>query len=265
MLNALGRPLRVAVLCSGRAPGLVHLLNRDPRRGQAYEIVCCVTSDDTFAEEVRVERRGVPCVAHPFARFCRESGAARGDLDARARYDRETAALLEPHHPDLILLAGYLLLLTGPMLAAYPGRIVNVHHADLLARTADGAVRYPGLRAVRDAFLAGEAGTRATAHIVTERLDDGPVLVRSWEFPAPPVVRWALDHDAMDVIRAAAWAHTEWMLRDAWGPMLSAATDVAVRAFTAAATPLDPDRAGRWLLAADGTMTPDGSLVESLA
>ena len=49
-------PLKVAVLCSHRAPGLVHLLNHDPRRGSEYEVVCCVTSSDTFAEEVRVER-----------------------------------------------------------------------------------------------------------------------------------------------------------------------------------------------------------------
>lgn len=59
-----GRRLNVAVLCSRRAPGLVQLLNRDARRGIDYEIVCCITSSDTFSEEVRVERRGVPCLPH---------------------------------------------------------------------------------------------------------------------------------------------------------------------------------------------------------
>ena len=149
-----------------------------------------------------MERRGVPCVPHSMARFSREKRVSRRDLAARAEYDRETHALLQPYHPDLLLLDGYLLLVTEPLLDAYRGLIINVHHADLLRRTADGAVAYPGLRAVRDAFLAGETETRATAHLVTERLDDGPVLLRSWAFPVPPIVAWALERDAGDVLRA---------------------------------------------------------------
>jgi len=262
MLTPLNRPLRVAVLCSGRAPGLLHLLNFDPRRGTEYEIVCCVTSEETFGEEVRVERRGVPCMPHPIATFCSERGARRSDLDARAEYDRGTAKILEEYHPDVVVCAGYLLLLTRPMLDQYEGRILNVHHADLLLRSNDGAVRYPGLRAVRDAFLGGEAETRASTHIVTERLDDGPVLLRSWGFPVPPVVAWARAHDAGDVIRASAWAHTEWMLREAWGPMLAGSIELASWAFAGEKAPLDPVRIAGWTLAPDHSFAPDDVALE---
>jgi len=214
------RRLNVGVLCSRRASGLLHLLDHDRRRGAAYEIACCVTSEEDFAEQARVEHRGVPVIAHPFAPFRQARHAAFGDMAARAEYDAETAAILRRRNVDVVLLAGYLLILTSPMLDAFAGRIINVHHSDLFQRTPEGHVRYPGLRAVRDAIRAGETETRATAHIVTEHLDEGPVLVQSPAYPVPPVAAWARERQDWDVLKAVEWAHQEWMLRDAWGPLL---------------------------------------------
>jgi folate-dependent phosphoribosylglycinamide formyltransferase PurN len=251
----LGRPLKVAVLCSHRAPGLVALLNQDRRRGCDYEIVCCLTSSDTFIEEVRVERRGVRCVPHAIRHFCRSRGVELGNLEARAAFDQATVDLLKPFNPDIIMLDGYLLLLTEPMLKAYHGRILNLHHSDLLLRRPLDGPRYPGLRAVRDAFAAGEPETRATAHVVTERIDDGPVLLRSWSFPVPPVVRWARERGATDVLKAAAWVHQEWMLRDAWPVMLRRTIELAGRAFEDPRTPLAVERLARWELAPDGALS----------
>jgi len=220
-------PLRVGVLCSHRAPGLLHLLDHDARRGTEYEIACCITSDSSFAEQARVERRGVPCIAHPYSSFRQARAATLRDLTVRAEYDAATAAMLTGYGVDVVLLAGYLLILTAPMLEAFDRRIVNVHHSDLLQRTPDGRVRYPGLRAVRDAIQAGESETRATAHVVTAHLDDGPVLLRSSAYPVPPVAAWAREHDDWDVLKAVVWAHQEWMLRDAWGPLLVGALQAA--------------------------------------
>jgi folate-dependent phosphoribosylglycinamide formyltransferase PurN len=241
---------------------LPYILNRDPRRGTEYEIVCCITSESAFAEQVRVERRGVPCVPHSISQFCQNRGVRRSDMDARAEYDRETLGLLDRFHPDVLLLDGYLLVVTDPLLRVFDGRIVNVHHSDLLQRNALGKVKYPGLRAVRDAFLEGEIETRASAHIVSEALDDGPVLLRSWAFPAPPVVAWAREHDHLDVLRAAAWAHTEWMLREAWGPMLAGVIELAGVATEGYGEPLNPALPGRWLLRQDGSFEPDGAMLE---
>ena len=250
------------MLCSGRAPGLMYLLNRDPRRGTEYDVMCCVSSRHTFAEQVRVERRGVPCMPHSLAQFCHEHGARPGDMDLRVDYDLATLRLLERYHPDLVVLDGYLLLLTAPFLQAFDGRIINVHHSDLLQRNERGDARYPGLRAVREALFAGEIETRATAHIVTERLDDGPVLLRSWAFPAPPIAAWARERDARDVLRAVAWAHQEWMLREAWGPMIAGAIELATRATEHPGAPLNPARSGRWALAPDGSFSPDAAMLE---
>ncbi len=208
------------MLCSRRAPGLVHLLNRDRNRGRLYDIVCCVTSGTTFAEEVRVERRGIPTVPHPLHAFYRVQGKPLGDLDTRREYDERLERKLAPFRPDLVLLSGYLYLLTEPMLEAFAGRLINIHHADLLERHPDGAPRYPGLHAVRDAILAGERETRVCSHVVTATLDAGPLVARSWPFPVPDIARWATLRQASDILRAIAFAQTEWMLRSAWGPVM---------------------------------------------
>jgi folate-dependent phosphoribosylglycinamide formyltransferase PurN len=214
-------PLRVAILCSHRAPGLVHVLNRDCNRGRLYEIVCCISSESTFAEEVRVERRGIPTAPHPIQRFYEVRGAPLRDLETRREYDARMVRKVAPYRPDLVLLSGYLYLLTEPMLDAFAGRILNIHHADLLARRPDGAPRYPGLHAVRDAILAGESETRVSSHVVTTELDAGPLVARSWPFPVPAVARWATVRQASDILRAVAFAQTEWMMRSAWGPIIA--------------------------------------------
>src|SRR5262249_28185559 len=151
-------------------------------------IVCCVTSQDTFAEEVRVERRGIPTRAHSIAAFYAARGAAtRSDLEIRHAYDAQTLRIIEPHLPDVVLLDGYLYLVTAPILERFRNRVVNLHFADLSLRTATGGPRFPGIRAVRAALAAGVRETRATVHLVDATLDGGPPIVRSWPFPVSPL------------------------------------------------------------------------------
>lgn len=257
----MNRPLKVAVLCSRRAPGLLQLLNRDPRRGHDYDVVCCLSSEETFDEQVGVERRGIPCIPRPVRPFYHARGARLRDLSVRAEYDAETRRILELYHPDLLLLDGYLLLLTQPVLEAFDGRIVNVHHSDLLLRDDSGKPRYPGLRAVADALIAGESETRVSSHLVTERVDDGPVILRSWPFPVADVAAWARAREAWDVLRAVSWAHQEWMLREAWWPMLARSIELAGSAMKAPGARLDANRIGRWVLDTGGSLVVDESLM----
>lgn len=217
-------PLRVAVLCSHRAPGLLHLLNADPGRGRTYDIVCCMTSEPTFAEEVRVERRGVPTRSHDIRAFYDTRGASLASAPAvRAAYDAATVKLLKTFSPDLVVLTGYLYLLTDPMLSAFRNRILNLHLADLTLRTHSGEPGFPGIRAVRDALAAGCAETRATVHLVDATPDGGAPLVRSWPFPVSPMVEEAQRWTATDMLRAYAFAHEQWMMRSCAGPLWSAA------------------------------------------
>ena len=208
--------MRVAVLCSDRAPGLSDLLG-----SKAFEVVCCLSSSRRSLAQKAAKEHGVPFLSHPIDEFYRSRGINDlRDREVRAEYDAATAVELFAHRPDLVVLSCYLYVLTAPMLVAFPERIVNVHHADLTLRDPSGAPRYAGLRAVRKAVFAGERETRATAHLVTSALDAGPALLLSWPFPVAPLVREAQGEGDRDILKAYAYAHREWMIRKSFGPLL---------------------------------------------
>jgi folate-dependent phosphoribosylglycinamide formyltransferase PurN len=224
MLNP-GRPLRVGVLCSRRAPGLAELLERS--RHGAFEIVCCLTSEEDFAERGLARSAGIACLSHPVRAYHRARRTSLSDREIRASYDSLTAKRLERFDLDVVVLSSYLYILTQPMLDAFPNRIFNVHGSDLERTDPDGRPLYVGLRAVRDAIVAGETETRASLHLVTEALDEGPVLLRSWPFPVPPLVADARAARSRQTLHAYAFAHQEWMLRSAWGPLLAHGLELA--------------------------------------
>ena len=222
-------PLRVGMLCSHRAPGLSFLLDRDPNRGRAYDVICCLTSADAFEDEAVASSHGIPVLVHPIRDFCRSQGWRLSDRAGRSAYDAETVERLAPYRLDLVVLASYLYVLTDPMLTFFRNRIINVHHGDLTRFDASGRARLTGLRAVRDALLAGETETRSTVHLVTTEPDQGPPFLRSRSFPIAPLVAAARRWDAADVLKAYAYAHQEWMIRSTWGPLMAAAIDLVAR------------------------------------
>ncbi|MES1255797.1 MAG: formyltransferase family protein [Acidobacteriota bacterium] len=204
------RPRIAVVTSSNRVPGLVDLMLDADRRG-LYRIACIVTTEAEFVERAAVEGRRIAVLHHPMP--CRR-------MSVRAEHDARTVALLEPFAPDLVVLAGYLYIATDWLLGAYQQRVINLHLSDLTLRLPDGRPRFAGLRAVRDAIVAGETATYATSHVVTEELDGGPPLVRSWPFAVAPLVRDARLSGATDMLKAYAYAHEQWMLRQASGPVL---------------------------------------------
>ena len=96
--------------------------------------------------------------------------APRGDDDARAEEDKILAESVAAVAPELVVLAGYMRI-TGPaMLAAFAGRMINLHPALLPA--------FPGAHGVRDALAAGVKVTGVTVHFVDASLDGGPIIVQ---------------------------------------------------------------------------------------
>jgi folate-dependent phosphoribosylglycinamide formyltransferase PurN len=226
MLTAPRTPLRVAVLTSRRAPGLDYLLEEDAGRGPLYRIVAGVTSDPESEAFPALRRAGIPALCHDLGAFCTAWGGKRSDLALRREYDAGTVRRLGFYRPDLIVLCGYLHIVTEPLLAAYPGRAINLHDADLTVLGGDGLPRFRGLHSTYDALAAGQAETRSTAHLVTAEIDRGPPLVRSWGFPSHPLVRDARRWGDDRILKAYAYAQREWMMRAAWGPLLSRAIRV---------------------------------------
>ena len=88
----------------------------------------------------------------------------------RTERDLVMATWLEEHGVELVVLAGYMHLLTPPFLRRFPDRIVNVHPSLLPA--------FPGAHALEDALAAGVGTTGVTVHLVDEGRDTGPVLAQ---------------------------------------------------------------------------------------
>src|SRR5688500_8365706 len=100
----------------------------------------------------------------------------RGDYGERVERDAALGDWLEARRPDLIVLAGYMELLTEPFVARFRDRIVNVHPALLPS--------FPGLDAIGQALDHGVKVTGVTVHFVDEGVDSGPiVLQRAVEVP----------------------------------------------------------------------------------
>jgi phosphoribosylglycinamide formyltransferase-1 len=120
---------------------------------------------------VRAREAGIPTAI--FSLDCHES---------REERDLVMATWLEEHGVELVVLAGYMHLLTEPFLRRFPERIVNVHPSLLPA--------FPGAHAIRDAVAAGADPTGVTVHVVDEGLDSGPVLAQE---PVPLEPRATLE------------------------------------------------------------------------
>ena len=108
--------------------------------------------------------------------FAREHGIATAVIDHtahadRASFDAALAECIDAHAPDLVVLAGFMRVLTDGFVRRYPGRLLNIHPSLLPA--------FPGLHTHRRALEAGVKLHGATVHFVTAELDDGPIVVQA--------------------------------------------------------------------------------------
>lgn len=88
----------------------------------------------------------------------------------RAEHDREIVAALRARRVDVVCLAGYMRLLSGEFLKAFPGRILNIHPSLL--------PQFPGLDAQKQALEYGAKVSGCTVHFVDETLDGGPIIAQ---------------------------------------------------------------------------------------
>ena len=105
----------------------------------------------------------------------RVPGAAAGvfelrDYGSREERDAAMADWLEAHGVRIVVLAGYMHLLTSALLDRFPGAVVNVHPSLL--------PDFPGMHAVEEQLAAGVTVSGATVHVVDEGVDSGPVLAQ---------------------------------------------------------------------------------------
>ncbi len=109
-------------------------------------------------------------------RFAKEHGIATGVVDHkqypdRAAFDAAMAAAIDACEPDLVVLAGFMRILTPGFVDRYAGRLLNIHPSLLPC--------FPGLNTHRQALEAGVKLHGATVHFVTPELDHGPIVIQS--------------------------------------------------------------------------------------
>ncbi|MGZ4182210.1 MAG: phosphoribosylglycinamide formyltransferase [Solirubrobacteraceae bacterium] len=156
--------MRVAVLASGVGTNLQALL--DTVHGSDGIEIVAVASDKPAAMALeRARTAGVEANAFPADAY-----------DDRATRDRAMGDWLAAREVELVVLAGYMQLLSEAFLGRFPGRVINVHPALLPA--------FPGLHAVEQALEYGVKVFGVTVHFVDDGVDTGPVILqRAVELP----------------------------------------------------------------------------------
>lgn len=92
------------------------------------------------------------------------------EYDSREQYDQALATLIDQYQPDLIVLAGFMRILTTDFVNRYLGRLINIHPSLL--------PKYQGLHTHQRALEAGDSEHGATVHFVTRELDGGPPIIQ---------------------------------------------------------------------------------------
>ncbi|RCW75960.1 phosphoribosylglycinamide formyltransferase [Pseudorhodoferax soli] len=131
-----------------------------PGRLQA-RVAAVLSNRPDCAGLARARALGVPTAAVDHRAFAQAA-------DPRGAFDAALADAIDAHAPELVLLAGFMRILTPGFVRHYAGRLVNIHPSLLPA--------FPGLHTHRRAIEAGCRVAGATVHRVTEELDHGPIL-----------------------------------------------------------------------------------------
>lgn len=168
---------RIAILASGSGSNAQAVIEACQSREIDAEVVAVVCNVEGAGVLERASSLGIEPAVLP-------SPSPR-DAALRIAYDRDLAEFVAALRPDVIVLAGWMLILSPAFLDRFPGRVVNVHPALLPDDASDSVATSCGLlptlrgaHAVRDALRGQLPVTGATVHLVTNDVDAGPVLLR---------------------------------------------------------------------------------------
>ena len=151
---------RIVILISGRGSNMQAIVQRCAEQFWPAQVEAVIAN--------RADAAGLA--------FAAAHGIATAVVDHKAHasrqaFDAELARVVDSHRPDLVVLAGFMLILGDVFVQRYEGRLLNIHPSLLPA--------FPGLRTHRRALAAGCKAVGATVHLVTTELDQGPIVMQS--------------------------------------------------------------------------------------
>jgi phosphoribosylglycinamide formyltransferase-1 len=171
--------LRVAVLASGRGSNLQAVIDAIEAGTVQSKIVAVISNKKEAPALERARRQGLSAIfvdPKPYA----------GRPDSREAYDRELLDVLRQHDVELVLLAGYMKIVTTVLVEAFANRMMNIHPSLLPS--------FPGLDVQKKAIEWGCKLAGCTVHFVTEGVDEGPIILQA----AGPI----FDDDTPDTLSA---------------------------------------------------------------
>jgi phosphoribosylglycinamide formyltransferase 1 len=157
-------PLRVAVLASGRGSNLQAIIDAIEAGEVQARIVAVISNKQEAVALERARKHGLPDLfvdPKPFA----------GRPDSREAYDHALLDVLHKHDAELVLLAGYMKIITAALINAYVNRMMNIHPSLLPS--------FPGLDVQKKAIEWGCKLAGCTVHFVTEGVDEGPIILQA--------------------------------------------------------------------------------------
>ena len=157
-------PLRVAVLASGRGSNLQSVIDAVEAGQVRAQIVAVISNKKDAVALERARKHGIKDLfvdPKPFA----------GRPDSREAYDRSLLEVLQQHNVELVLLAGYMKIVTAVLVNAYTNRMMNIHPSLLPS--------FPGLDVQKKAIEWGCKLAGCTVHFVTEGVDEGPIIIQA--------------------------------------------------------------------------------------
>lgn len=156
----MARPLALGVLLSGSGTNLQALIDAIAAGRVDGRIAVVVSNDPEAYGLARARTHGLPVETVRHAEF-----------PSRATFDTRLVEVLRAHGVELVLLAGFMRLVTRVLLDAFPERVLNIHPALLPA--------FPGLHAERQALAHGVRISGVTVHFVDEQADHGPIFLQA--------------------------------------------------------------------------------------
>lgn len=179
--------MRVVILISGRGSNMQSLLEA----GLPLEFAAVISNNpEALGLDVARQHGIATCIVN------------HREFADRAAFDTALAAEIDRHAPDLVILAGFMRVLTEGFVRHYAGRMVNIHPALLPA--------FPGLHTHQRALSAGVKLHGCTVHFVTPEVDVGPIIVQA----AVPVL--PEDSEATLAARVLAQEHRIFPLAVRW-------------------------------------------------
>jgi phosphoribosylglycinamide formyltransferase 1 len=172
-------PLRIGVLASGRGSNLQAIIDAIEGKELDATIAVVVSNKSGALALERAQRHGIKGMhLNP--------KSVIGESDPRKAYDQKILEVLKDHGVQLVLLAGYMKIVTSVLIEAYQWRMMNIHPSLLPS--------FPGLNGQQQALDAGVKVSGCTVHFVTEGVDEGPIILQT----AVPV----LEGDTVDSLSA---------------------------------------------------------------